>query len=126
MKFFGMAMGVVVIFARCATPDMTTARNVSVKPGKGGVLTLNPPQDPKARAKAEALMTQTCSGKRAEVTEEGDVTVGTTTSSNTEHKAGSESGIKVAGFALGGSNPSSNSESTQKQLTEWRITYECK
>ncbi len=107
--------------------DPSSARSVSVKPGKSGVLTLSPHEDPRARAKADAIMSQTCSGKKAEITEEGDVVVGTATKSNTEHNAGSSgSGIKVAGFALGGSGPSSETESVAKQVTEWRISYECK
>ena len=107
--------------------DFTTARSVSMKPGKGGVVTLNPPQDPRARAKADSLMAQTCAGKKPEITEEGEVAVGKTTSSNTEHNSGSGSSpSKIAGLSFGGSNPSSNTESTEKQVTEWRITYECK
>lgn len=106
--------------------DNTTARSVSMKPGKGGVVTLTPHEDPRARAKADAIMAQTCSGKKHEITEEGDVVVGTATKSNTEHHSGSASGIKVAGFGFGGSSPNSETEAVAKNLTEWRITYECK
>ena len=107
--------------------DPTTARSVSMKPGKGGVLTLNPHDDPRARAKADAIMNQTCSGKKAEITEEGEAVIGTSTKSNTEHNAGSGGGgFKVGGMSFGGSNPSSETDSVAKQLTEWRITYECK
>lgn len=115
-----------MLLAGCAM-DFTTARSISMKPGKGGIVTLNPPQDPRARSKAQDLMAQTCAGKKPEITEEGEVAVGVSKSSNTEHKAGNENRpSSIAGLSFGGSNPSSNTESTEKQLTEWRITYECR
>lgn len=116
-------IGVLALAASCAH-DPTTARAVSSKPGKGGVVTLNPHEDPRARAKADEIMARTCSGKKAEITEEGEAVVGSTKKSNTEHNSGNSGGLKIAGFGL----PSSSSETdtTERQLTEWRITYECK
>ncbi|MCX6123197.1 MAG: hypothetical protein NTV34_00365 [Proteobacteria bacterium] len=124
MKF--VAFSIFAALSGCVSMDFSTARSVQTKPGKGGVLTLNPPSDPKARAKADEIMHQTCAAKKAEITEEGEAVVGTTTNSNTEHNSGGGGGIKVAGLGFGSTSPSTNSESTQKQLTEWRITYECK
>lgn len=123
MKVF--ALSVFVTMAGCAM-DNTSARSVSVKPGKGGVVTLSPHEDPRARSKADAIMTQTCSGKKPEITEEGDVVVGTATKSNTEHRSGAADSIKVAGFGFGGASPTSETEAVAKNVTEWRITYECK
>ncbi|MCX6118195.1 MAG: hypothetical protein NT027_11685 [Proteobacteria bacterium] len=103
--------------------DPTSARSVSMKPGKGGVVTLSHPQDPRSRAKGDEIMNQTCAGKKAEVTEEGEAVVGTATKSNTEHNKPS-SGFSIGGLGMGG--PSSETEAVAKQVTEWRITYECK
>ena len=123
MKFVKLLL----IFAvtSCATMDFTSARAVQSKPGKGGVLTLNPPNDPKAREKADAIMRQTCGSKKPEITEEGDAVVGTSKQSSTTHDEGS-GGIKHGIMTFGGARPSTNQDSVEKQVTEWRITYECK
>ncbi len=121
----GFALVVSGFLASCVSMDFTTARSVSVKPGKGGVVTLNPPQDPKARDKAQAIMNQTCAKKKVEITEEGEVTVGTSTTGNTSYDSGSRGQVRN-GITWGGSSPSAATNSEQKNLTEWRITYECK
>ena len=123
MRLF-VSLGLLAVTS-CAY-DPSSARSVSMKPGKGGILTLSPHEDPRARAKADTLMAQTCSGKKAEILEEGDAVVGTSTSSNTEQRSGSASGIKIAGIGFGGSNPNAQTDSVAKNVTEWRITYECK
>ncbi len=118
------AIALIIITASCAH-DPTSARSVSMKPGKGGVLTLSPHEDPRARIKADAIMARTCSNKKAEITEEGDTVIGTSKKSSTENSHGtSTNGMRIAGFGL----PSSGSatDSVERQLTEWRITYECK
>ncbi len=120
------ALIIVLNMASCAH-DWTTAKSVSVKPGKGGVLTLNPHEDPRARAKADAIMKQTCGTKKAEITEEGDAVIGVSKRSQTEHNSGGSGGIRLSsnGFFGSGGN-SSETDSTERQLTEWRVTYECK
>jgi hypothetical protein len=108
--------------------DWTTAKSVSVRPGKGGVLTLNPHEDPRARAKADAIMNQACGGKKPEITEEGEAVVGVSKRSQTDHNSGGSGGIKLSsnGFGFGSGGNSSETDSTERQLTEWRVTYECK
>jgi hypothetical protein len=120
---------ILVGLSSCVAVDPTTARAVQTKPGKGGIVTLNPPSDPRARTKADAIMKQTCASKTVEIAEEGEAVVGTSSSSSTAHKAADNHGIKVAslGFgSFGSSSPTSETDSVQKQVTEWRITYDCK
>src|SRR5262245_45030584 len=62
------------MLAGCAT-----ARNVSMQPGKGGVVAVQPANDPEARTKAEDIMRSTCQGKRWEIVEEGEQVVGSRT-----------------------------------------------
>ena len=123
MKIFAVVL--FLMLSGCATWDFTTARTIKVRPGKGGVLTLNPPNDPRARAKAQTIMSQTCHGKKAEITEEGEEVVGTKSVSNTQQNEGS-AGHKKGKWTVNARPASESSTSEQQNMTEWRITYECK
>jgi hypothetical protein len=105
--------------------DWTTAKSVSMRPGKGGVVTLSPQEDPRARAKADAIMQKTCGNKKAQITEEGEAVVGVSKRSQTDHNSGSSNGIRISGNGLGFGSHSSETDTTERQVTEWRITYEC-
>ena len=109
----------------CASWDFSSARTIKIRPGKGGVLTLNPPNDPKARAKAQTIMNQTCQGKKSEITEEGEEVVGTKSVSNAEHNAGSAGQMKGK-WTVNARPASETVTSEQQNMTEWRITFECK
>jgi hypothetical protein len=115
---------VLVVAAVSCAHDPTSARSVAVKPGKGGVLTLSHHDDPRSRSKGDAIMAQTCGAKKVEVTEEGESVVGTSKKSSTDHNGDSGGGIRIAGFGLPSST--SSTDSVERQLTEWRVTYECK
>jgi hypothetical protein len=119
-----VALTVILGLSSCVAVDPTTARAVQTKPNKGGIVTLDPPSDPRARAKADAIMKQTCGSKKAEIAEEGEAVVGSKSSSNTAHNSSKPSGI--AGLSFASSSPTTETDSVQKQVTEWRITYECK
>lgn len=124
-KLFSVSLALVAICS-CAH-DWTTAKSVSMRPGKGGVVTLSPQEDPRARAKADAIMQKTCGSKKAEITEEGEAVVGVSKRSQTDHNSGGSNGIKLSSAGIGfGSPSSSETDATERQLTEWRITYECK
>ena len=118
-------VGVIFSLSSCVAVDRTTARAVSTKPGVGGVVALSPAQDPRARTKADAIMKQTCAAKTATITEEGEAVVGTSGSSSTAHRS-NNNGLKFAGIGGFGSSPSTETDTVQTQVTEWRITYECK
>ena len=120
LVMFGIFFGL----SSCVAVDPTSARAVQTKPNKGGIVTLDPPNDPRARAKADAIMKQTCGSKKAEIAEEGEAVVGSKSSSNTAHNSSKSSGI--AGLSFGSSSPTTETEAVEKQVTEWRITYECK
>lgn len=108
----------------CVSMDFTSARSVSVKPGHGGVVSLSHPDDPRSREKGVAIMRQTCQGKEYEIQEEGEVVVGSRSSSTAESSTSRPSG--VPGISFGSSAPSTQTESVQSNLTEWRVTYGCK
>ncbi|MGZ3699775.1 MAG: hypothetical protein ACXWP5_16775 [Bdellovibrionota bacterium] len=95
-----------------------TARTVSVQPGKGGVVAVNPPQDPEARQKAEMIMGQTCNGKKWEIVEEGETVIGQSTRGDTGTSYNNNRNAPIL-F----SSTSSSSETVNK--TEWRINYKC-
>ncbi|MBI3535162.1 MAG: hypothetical protein HY072_06725 [Deltaproteobacteria bacterium] len=102
-----MSLLVAFVLGGCAT-----ARTVSMQPGKGGVVSLNPPQNPEARAKAEELMRSNCHGKKFEIVEEGEAVIG-------QEVYGKQD------TSLGKSSIWSTSSSTTENKTEWRITYKC-
>jgi hypothetical protein len=114
-----------VVVASCAH-DWTSAKSVSMRPGKGGVVTLTPHEDPRARAKADAIMQKTCGNKKSEITEEGEAVVGVSKRSQTDLNSNGSSGIRVSSNGLGFGSHSSETDTTERQVTEWRITYECK
>ena len=114
-----------VVVTSCAH-DWTSAKSVSMRPGKGGVVTLTPHEDPRARAKADAIMQKTCGNKKSEITEEGEAVVGVSKRSQTDLNSNGSSGIRVSSNGLGFGSHSSETDTTERQVTEWRITYECK
>ncbi len=120
LAFFGL-----LALASCAH-DWTTAKSVSMRPGKGGVVTLSPHEDPRARAKADAIMQRTCGNKKASITEEGEVVIGVSKRSQTDVNSNGSSGIRLSNNGLGFGSHSSETDTTERQVTEWRINYECK
>jgi hypothetical protein len=92
----------------------STARVVSVQPHHGGVISVAPPQDPDARAKATTLMVDNCGSIGYDITEEGEAVIGSTSSGSMQKSTGMFGQPAIA----------QNSSSTNK--TEWRITYKCK
>lgn len=118
-------IAILLIVQSCAH-DWTTAKSVTMRPGKGGVVTLHPQEDPRARAKANAIMANTCGNKKAEVTEEGEAVVGVSKRSQTDHNSSGSGALRLSSNGIGFGSHSSDTDSTERQLTEWRITYECK
>jgi len=81
----------------------------------GGEIALEGMRD-EAQKKADAVMASKCPSG-FEVDEQGEAVVGSTTDSQTQ--AGSRSG-----FTFG--RPTSNTQSSSRDATEWRIKYHCK
>lgn len=110
--------------------DFTTAKSVTIRPGKGGVLTLAPQDDPRARAKAQAIMQQTCRGKTPEIVEEGETVVGTTTTAKTVKENSSANNRivirKGKKTTIQPVNDATTETAESRNVTEWRVTYECK
>lgn len=122
-----------LIAVSCVTNyDFTTAKSITIRPGKGGVLTLSPQDDPRARAKAQAIMKQTCREKTPEIVEEGETVVGSRTTAKTtkDNNASNGKTILVRKGKKIVRQPVVNDETTEtaesRDVTEWRVTYECK
>ena len=127
MRFQGLALLAALLSVVSCAYDPTSARSVAMKPGKGGVVTLSHHDDPRSRAKGDEIMNRTCAGKKVEVVEEGEAVVGSSKRSNTENNNNHGSGgIKVAGIGFGSPSSTSSTDAEERQITEWRVTYECK
>jgi hypothetical protein len=120
--------------AACQTmPYQPYAREVKKKPGVGGTIALKAEHRDEDRAKAQQMMDANCQPATVNVTEEGEIAVGSTTntSGSETHHAGA-AGTKVGSFfgmpiTSGGHDPSndSNSTATTTAIKEWNISYEC-
>ena len=118
----------------CQTmPYKPYAREVKRKPGAGGQIALKLEHRDEDRVRAQELMQSNCSATAVKVLEEGEVAVGTTTSSNAKEtrdagtapsKVGSLFGIPLTS---GGADPSKNTQATATttEIKEWNISYEC-
>ncbi len=89
-----------------------SARVVTVEPGQGGIIAVNPKDSSDAREKAVALMSENCRGKY-KIVKEGEEVVGQTSQSQT-----------TAGRSLF-NKAALNTSSNSTNKTEWRITYKC-
>ena len=89
-----------------------TARVVTQQPGKGGVISY-PQGHEESRMKTMEMAKRNCKGHEVDITEEGEVVVGQSTSGS--------SNTGKATFGL-----STNASSSTTQVTEWRMTYVCK
>lgn len=104
-----------------------TARVVEVYPGKGGVISLSPPQSPEAREKAKALMSDGCQGKKSTIVKEGEVVVGQKSEGEEESTQEDKRSTNLfTGKTSSKPMGKTRSSSTTSNLTEWRITYRCK
>ena len=121
----------VSLFVACA--HVPYAREVKKRPSTGGVIALNPHHTSEDRLKADSLMQTNCAGKDVQVTEEGEVAVGTRTqassssSYNNNNNNNTNSGFSLGGIAFGSSAPTQNSNVSSETTTmkEWQISYEC-
>jgi hypothetical protein len=104
------------------------ARESKKKPREGGIISLKSDHRPEDRQKAEQLMAQNCGGSPVKILEEGEVTVGQSTSSTARKtNDNGSSGFKIGGLNFGGSSPGENTNGTSEttQLREWQISYTC-
>lgn len=112
-------------------PYQGQARNVRLKPHKGGVISIPVNYRPEDHVKAEQEMAHNCSPYKPVVLEEGEAVVGEKTSSSTretkrdstEHKIGSLFGMPLVSGDKGGKDQSTSSVTTQ--VKEWHISYRC-
>lgn len=121
------AVSVVSSVALSGCSTIPYAREVKKRPSEGGVIALRATHSPEDRAKAETLMRSNCSAGSLKILEEGEVAVGTKTTSDA--RTSQDQGN--TGFSIGaltfGSDPSSRTSGSSEttQLTEWQISYEC-
>lgn len=129
MKLKYLYLAFLVLGGCQAMPYKPYARKVKVQPKVGGIVALNLDHNDQDRDYAEKIMSSTCRDRGVNVLEEGEVVIGTVTSSTETRKAGSE-GTKVGSLwgipvTSGGSDPSKNTNSTTLQKKEWQIKYKC-
>lgn len=103
------------------------ARNVKKQPGKAGVVALELNHRAEDRNLAMTMMTENCGRKKAVITDEGEVAVGTITNSTKKSSEGGETSYGSL-FGLPLTSTSQDTESTSSttiQQKEWRINYVC-
>ncbi len=125
---------VALFFTACQTmPYQPYARDVKRLPYQGGVIALKTEHRDEDRTKAELMMKKNCGSAAIKIKEEGEVTVGQTTSGSAkETKDEGSDGMKLGSLfgmpvILGANDPSKNTAttSTTTAVKEWQISYEC-
>ena len=125
---------VALFFTACQTmPYQPYARDVKRLPNQGGVIALKTEHRDEDRTKAESMMKKNCGNAAVKINEEGEVTVGQTTSGSAkETKDAGSDGLKLGSLfgvpvMSGASDPSKNTAttSTTTAVKEWQISYEC-
>ena len=103
------------------------ARNVKKKPGKSGVIALELNHRAEDRTLATTMMHENCGAKKAVVTDEGEVVIGTVTNSTKKSTEGGETSMgSFFGLPVTSSSADTeNSSSTTVQKKEWQINYLC-
>ena len=103
------------------------ARNVKKKPGRSGVVALKLEHRKEDRDLALNFMNDNCGQKKSQITDEGEVVIGTTTNSNSKNREGGVTNFgSVFGIPLKSqSADTTSSTSTTIQQKEWQITYKC-
>lgn len=121
-----------IVLTACQTvPYQGTARDVTLKPRKGGVISIPTNPRDEDRIKAEGMIARNCKPHLGEITEEGEVAVGTKVNSSGKEtnrddsraKVGSLFGIPITSGEASGTNTSTSS--TTMAIKEWHITYNC-
>jgi hypothetical protein len=103
------------------------ARNVKKQPQIGGIIALNLDNRAEDRELADSMMQKNCGAKKVSVLEEGEVVIGTVTTSSTEtekankHKTGKLFGMDV----MSGHDGREDTASETVQKKEWQISYRC-
>ena len=125
-----LAMFLITLFfvSSCGTMKYRPyARNVKKMPNKAGIVALKLEHRDEDRQKADLMMAKNCGDKKVEVTEEGEVAVGTVTQSVKSGRAGTQKNVgTLFGIPItSGSAASENTSSTVVQKKEWQITYKC-
>lgn len=133
MKYYFLVV-VAFFFTACQTmPYQPYARDVKRLPNQGGVIALKTEHRDEDRIKAESMMKKNCGNAAVKIKEEGEVTVGqTTTGSAKETEDEGSDGVKLGSlFGMpvmsGSKDPSKNTStsSTTTAVKEWQISYEC-
>lgn len=126
-----LGFAVLLTVVGCATqPYKPYAREIKKKPGVEGTIALKPEHVPEDRTYADSLMVKNCGTKEVNVLEEGEMQVGTTTSSNSQARdEKEENGFNLGGmkFLSGGQTDvkNTNKTSTTVAVKEWHIAYNC-
>ncbi|NCN40538.1 hypothetical protein GW916_04745, partial [bacterium] len=121
-----------MFFVGCQTvPYQGTTRDVTLKPRKSGVISIPTNPRDEDRMKAEGIIARNCKPLMGEITEEGEVAVGTKVDSSAKEtnrddsraQVGSLFGIPITSGEASGKNTAASSTTTA--IKEWHITYKC-
>jgi hypothetical protein len=116
-----------------ALPYVPYARDVKRKPQQGGIIALKAEHRDEDRAKAERMMSTNCNNQNVKIIEEGEVSIGQTTTGSAQQSSqkgseGSQVGMLFGVPVVAGQQDPTKttaSSSTTTNLTEWQINYEC-
>jgi hypothetical protein len=120
------------LFVSCQTvPYQGQAREVKRKPNEGGIIALTVDHRPEDRMKADEKMKSNCADTTVKITEEGEVSVGQKTTSNSsdsyrpssQKKVGTLFGMPLVSGQAAGTDTSASA--TTMDIKEWQISYEC-
>lgn len=98
----------ILAFSGCST-----ARKISIRPGKGGVIAI--PHADASRTKAQDIMSDVCEGKKPRVLEEKESVAGNVLERTAQSEKDEASSDKHR-----------SREEAYSVKNEWRITFECR
>lgn len=124
-----MTLAILSLVTSCAGMNQYRpyARNVKKKPGRSGVVALKLEHRKEDRDLAMTYMNDNCGKKVSTIMDEGEVVIGTTTSSNSKTREGGTTSFgSMFGIPLSSTSADqTSSTSTVTQRKEWQITYKC-
>ncbi len=128
--FVGGMSSLVFLAVGCTTvPYQPYARDVKKAPGKSGIIALHTNPRSEDRTEADRKMKDNCKGQEVNILEEGEVTVGQQTDSQSAKTRGTKDkeDFAIGGLSFGEKKPSEDTEtsSVTTALKEWQISYNC-
>ena len=101
-------------------------QEIEIQPEVGGIISVRPPRDPKAREQATSIMKSNCGKKTPKIFKEGFVKIGEDTSAQVQKSNDKNNSINLFSGKKSSKDVENNQvSSSTRDVSEWRIQYKC-